>query len=302
MSAEKGVSSWVTIKPLSPMRELAAVWMFVRREFRLLTFFRLSFITGLLATIPQLIVFGIIAKFGQSIPQVEGLSGGYINFVISGLAINILLATALTGPYRGLMDSFWTDRIEIIMTSPLRLPVFVTGLSAGNYLEAVLRVLILVVGAALFLGFSLTVAPAMLVAPVVLVLGLLACTGLGLAAASSVYTLDARGGQDPIILIVETLSGLVAGVFFPLQLLPSWAQWTAHLLPHTYAIDGIRRALFGSDKIPPLPFHQYVPLPPVWADCLMLIIYAAMTLPIGWKLFQYGMRLARTDGRLSRWT
>ena len=302
MSAEKGFSSWGTIKPLSPTRELAAVWMFVRREFRLLTFFRLSFLTGLLATIPQLIVFGIIAKFGQSIPEVEGLSGGYINFVISGLAINILLATALTGPYKGLMDSFWNDRIEIIMTSPLRLPVFVTGLSVGNYLEAVLRVLILVVGATLFLGFSGIVAPAMLAAPVVLVLGLLACTGLGLAAASSVYTLDARGGQDPIILIVETLSGLVAGVYFPLQLLPSWAQWLAHLLPHTYAIDGIRRALFGSDRIPLLFFHQYVALPPVWADCLMLTIYAAVTLPIGWKLFQYGMQLARTDGRLSRWT
>src|SRR5215216_5351369 len=145
MSAEKGVRSWMTVKPLSPTRELAAVWMFVRREFRLLTFFRFSFITGLLATIPQLIVFGIIARFGQSIPEVEGLSGGYINFVVSGLAINILLTTALTGPYRGLMDSFWNDRIEIIMTSPLRLPVFVTGLSAGNYLEAVLRVLVIIV-------------------------------------------------------------------------------------------------------------------------------------------------------------
>lgn len=302
MSAENGVRSWEANKPLSPLREFAAIWMFVKREFRLLTFFRLSFITGLLATIPQLIVFSIIAKFGQSIPEVVRLSGGYVNFVISGLIINTLLATALSGPYRGLMDSFWNDRIEIIVTSPLRLPVFVTGLSAGTYLEAVMRVMIIIVGAVLFLGFSVTLAPIVLSVPVVLVLGLLACTGLGLAAASSVYTLDARGGQDPIILIVETLSGLVAGVFFPLQLLPPWAQWTAHLIPHTYAIDGMRRALFGSDKVPLLLFHQYVSLPPIWADCLMLAVYAAITLPVGWKLFQYGLQLARTDGRLSRWT
>jgi ABC-2 type transport system permease protein len=302
MSAEKSIRSWEISKPLSPLREFAAVWMFVRRQFRLLTFFRLSFITGLLASIPQLIIFGVIAKFGQSIPEVQGLSGGYVNFVISGLVINTLLATALSGPYRGLMDSFWNDRIEIILTSPLRLPVFVTGLSAGNYLDAVLRVMIIIVGAALFLGFSVTLAPILLAAPLVLVLGLLACTGLGLAAASSVYTLDARGGQDPIILIVETLSGLVAGVFFPLQLLPHWAQWTVHLIPHTYAIDGMRRAMFGSDKIPLLPFHHYISLPPIWADCLMLAIYAAITLPVGWKLFQYGLRLARMDGRLSRWT
>lgn len=302
MSTAKSIDSWTTVKPLGPLRELAAVWMFVKREFHLLTFFKFSFITGLVATVPQLIIFGVIARFGQAIPEVERLSGGYVNFVISGLVINTLLATALTGPYKGLMDSFWNDRIEIILTSPLRLPVFVTGLSLGNYIEAVLRVLILVVGATLFLGLAWVTVPNALTAAVVLVLGLLACTGLGLAAASSVYTLDARGGQDPIILIVETISGLVSGVFFPPQLLPIWAQWIAHLVPHTYAIDGMRRALFGSDKIPLLAFHSHIPLPPLWADCLMLLVYAAVALPVGWKLFEYGVRLARMDGRLSRWT
>lgn len=303
MSAGKDVNRWAAVKPLSPLREVAAVWMFVKREFRLLTFFKFSFVTGLIATIPQLVIFGIIARFGQAVPEVEALSGGYMNFVISGLVINTLLATALTGPYKGLMDSFWNDRIEIIMASPLRLPVFATGLSLGNYVEASMRVLILVFGATLFLGLSPAGAPASLAAAaVVLFLGLLACTGLGLAAASSVYTLDARGGQDPIILLVETVSGLVAGVYFPLQVLPQWAQWVAHLVPHTYAIDGMRRALFGSDKIPLLPFHHYSPLPPLWADCLVLCLYAAVALPVGWKLFQYGVGLARRDGRLSRWT
>ncbi len=45
-------------------------------------------------------------------------------------------------------------------------------------------------------------------------------TGLGLMAASMICMIDARGGCDPIQFVVETIAGLVAGVYFPLQVLP----------------------------------------------------------------------------------
>ena len=302
MSTERSVNQWAEVKPLSRMREVAAIWMFIKRDFRVQTYFKFAFLMGLISTVPQLIIFWMIARFGQSVPEVRALSGGYVNFVISGLVLNSLLAAALTGPYKGLMDSFWNDRVEIIMVSPLRLPIFVTGLSLGNYVETVLKIIICLGGATLFLGFTWPQTPNVFAFLAVLIPALLACTGLGLAAASSVYTLDARGGQDPILLVVETISGLIAGVYFPLQVLPGWAQWIAHLVPHTYALDGMRRALFGSDKVPLLPIHSYLSLPPLAADCLVLTVYAVVVLPIGWKMFQYGIKLARTDGRLSRWT
>lgn len=302
MSTERSVNQWAEVKPLSRMREVAAIWMFIKRDFRVQTYFKFAFLMGLISTIPQLIIFWMIARFGQSVPEVRALSGGYVNFVISGLVLNSLLSAALTGPYKGLMDSFWNDRVEIIMVSPLRLPIFVTGLSLGNYVETVLKIIIYLGGATLFLGFTWPQTPRVFAFLAVLIPALLACTGLGLAAASSVYTLDARGGQDPILLVVETLSGLIAGVYFPLQVLPGWAQWIAHLVPHTYALDGMRRALFGSDKVPLLPIHSFLSLPPLAADCLVLTVYAVVVLPIGWKMFQYGIKLARTDGRLSRWT
>ncbi len=301
MSAEKIANPWAPSKPLSRARELAAIWMFVKRDLLLQTYFKFSFSTGLMETVSSLVIYGMIARFGQSVPELGILAGGYVNWVISGVVINTLLATALAGPYNGLLESFWENRVELIMASPLRLPIFVTGLSTGKYVDALIRSAIYLAGGTLFLGFTWPAAPRMLVALLVLILALLACTGLGLAAASSVYTLDARGGQDPVRFVVETLSGLVAGVYFPLQILPLWAQWLAHLVPHTYAIDGIRRALFGAESVPLLPIHVYLPLSPLVADCLILMLYACIALPVGWKLFRYGMDLARSDGRLSRW-
>jgi ABC-2 type transport system permease protein len=301
MSAEKTLPAWAEVRALSPGRELAAVWMFVKRDFLLQTHFKLSYLTGLVSTISSLVIYGMIARFGQSVPEIQALAGGYVNFVISGMVLNALLATALSGAYNGLMDSFWNNRIETIMISPLRLPVFVTGLSLGQYVDTAIRIALYLIGGTLFLGFTWPRAPGLLGVLAVLIPALVACTGLGLAAASSVYTVDARGGQDPIRFFVETIAGLVAGVYFPLQVLPAGVRWLAYLVPHTYALDGMRRAMFGSASVPLLGVHGALPLPPLATDCLILTLYAAIALPVGWKLFRYGMRLARADGRLSWW-
>jgi ABC-2 type transport system permease protein len=301
MSVPKSLPRWGEVQTLSPGRELAAVWMFVKRDFLLQTHFKLSYLTGLMGTISSLVIYGMIARFGQSVPEIQALAGGYVNFVISGMVLNTLLATALSGAYNGLMDSFWNNRIETIMISPLRLPVFVTGLSLGQYVDTAIRIAIYLIGGTLFLGFTLPRAPGLLALLAVLIPALLACTGLGLAAASSVYTVDARGGQDPIRFFVETIAGLVAGVYFPLQVLPLGVQWLAYLVPHTYALDGMRRAMFASASVPLLGVHGYLPVSPLVADCLILTLYAAIALPVGWKMFRWGMQLARADGRLSWW-
>jgi len=302
VSTQEARDQWAEVRPLNRRRELAVISMFIKRDYLQQTHFIFSFLTALVATAFPLVIYGIIAKFSQSVPEVQTLAGGYVNFVISGMVLNTLLGTALAGPYSSLLESFWNNRIEIIMASPLRLPVFITGLSAGRYVDTAMRMTIYLVGATLFLGFQWPSFFGIIASITVLIPALFACTGLGLLAASSFYMLDARGGQDPVRFVVETISGLLAGVYFPLQVLPSWAQWIGLLVPHTYAIDGMRRAMFGTETIPPLPIHAYLPAPPIVVDIVILIIYACIALPVGWKLFRHSINLARKDGRLSRWS
>ncbi len=301
MSTEKPVNRWAAAGPLSRMRELDVVWMFVKRSLLMQTRFKFAYSMGLAQTASSLVIYGIIASLGRSIPGIGHLPGGYITWVISGLVLNLLLNTAIAGPHEALIDSYWSSRLEMILSSPLRLPVFVTGMSAGRYVDALISIAIYLVGGTIFLGFAWPSAPGILAFLAVLIPAMVACTGLGLAAASSMYTLDARDGEDPIRFAVTTVSGLVAGVYFPLQVLPGWVQWAALLIPHTYALDGIRRALYGERAIPLLPVHHYLPLAPLVADALILLIYALIAIPLGWRLFRYGLDLARTDGRLSRW-
>ena len=275
--------------------------MFVKRDLLMQTRFKFAYSTGLMEVVTSLVIYGMIARFGQAVPGVAGLAGGYVNWVITGLVLNLLLSAALSGPHQSLIESYWADRLEIIMSSPLRLPVFVTGMSLGGYGDTLVRAAVYLAGGTLFLGFRWPDAPRVLLFLAVLLPALAACTGLGLVAASSMYTLDARDGEDPVRFAVQAVAGLTAGVYFPLSVLPGWAQVLAHLIPHTYAIDGMRRALYGGTAVPELPVHAYLPVSPLLADVLILAFYALLALPLGWAAFRRGIELARTDGRLSRW-
>lgn len=289
------------IDTLSTRQQLATIWVFVKRDLSLLTRFKVSYFTGLLGTVQELVIYAMIARFALEIPALKDVSGGYVDFVLTGLALNILLTTALTGPYLGLMESFWSNRIEILMASPLRLPGFVIGLSVGKYVDAAIKIAIVLLGGWIFFDFVWPSGGNVLVFLVVLIPALAAVIGLGLAAAGMVYLLDARGGQDPVQFAVQTISSLVAGVYFPIQVLPGGVQWLCYLVPQTYALDGMRRGLFGADSLTPPPLVDNMPGSPLLVDVVVLVIYALIAVPLGWRVFRHGMESARIDGRLSRW-
>jgi len=285
------------------------IWTFARRELRLWTYFRVNFTLDLLVVFTNFIIYMIIASFRPAAPTAV-YGAGYASFLTVGLAVNTLMATAVAGPYTGLMDCWQNNRLETLMMSPISLPLFITGISVGQYARALMRLCIYLAGGALLFGAFADVAGPTLArgASALLVLGLAlsACTGLGLAAASMVYLVDARGGSDPVRLVVDTLSGIAAGVYFPVQVLPGWLQWLACLVPQTYALDALRRLLLSPPAValgaPTLPVHALAPgLPPALLDVLILAAYALLALRGGLALLKRGLDSARRDGRLSTW-
>jgi ABC-type multidrug transport system permease subunit len=283
---------------------LRVCWVFVRRSLRLWTYFKLNFLVGQAEVVSNLIIFAMIASLrgdrSGAMPG-AGAAGGYVSFVILGLILNTVLTTALAAPYQGLLDSYWSNRLELLMMSPIRLPLFVVGTSIGSYVQAGIQVGLYAGLGWLWFGFAPWGA-GWAVAGLLVLLGAFACTGLGLVAASSIYHLDARGGRDPVRFVVGLLTGLAAGVYFPVSTLPVWVQWLACCIPQTYALDGVRRALLGpASAAGLLPLHRLVPLSPTAVDALALLCYGLVVGPIGWHLFEGAIGRAKVDGRLSRW-
>jgi ABC-2 type transport system permease protein len=283
---------------------LRAMWTFVKRDLKIWTYFKLNFLIDIAGIFSNLAIYAIIAIVaGQAVKaSLNPYGGDYVSYVILGIIFNEILSTSLSAPYWGTMDAFWSGRLEILMISPISTPLFVTGTSIGRYVRSFINVLIYLVFGFLLFGLRLGGSANYGLAILYILVAAVACTGLGLMGASLIYLIEARGGEDPIRWIVGILVGLASGVYYPLSILPPWMQWLGCLIPQTYALDGARRAVIGGGiDAKTLPIQALSALSPLLVDMIALLAFSIVTLPLGWWMYNQGVRRAKTDGRLSRW-
>ncbi|MFW5416336.1 ABC transporter permease [Nocardiopsis sp. CNT-189] len=218
---------------LAPVRGvLAREWALYRRSWKPTTF----------AALVEPIIF--LLAFGFGLGSLVGAVSGYryIDFVATGI---VAMSVLFTSMFPGLIDTYvrrvFQHTYDGMLAAPVDVRELVTaegawiGLKAGVYGCAPLLVA---------LAFGLPPAPGMLmVPPVALVTGFgFALTGIWLSAAvPSIKTMDY------IISGVITPLFLVAGTFFPLDTLPSWAQALAKANPLHHCVELVRGAAFGID-------------------------------------------------------
>ncbi len=97
-------------------------------------------------------------------------------------------------------------------------------------------------------------------------------SGLGMIFTSWVPRIDLF--NFPTFLFVMPMF-LFSGTFFPLEVLPQWAQWTAKILPLTHVVDAMREATLGKWSSG------------IWSDLTYLVI---TTLPVDFAAIYFMKR------------
>jgi ABC-2 type transport system permease protein len=92
---------------------------------------------------------------------------------------------------------------------------------------------------------------------------------------------------DPINLAFTAASSLIAGAYFPTDLLPSWLAWIAKILPMTYAYDGLRLSLLTGAGMAGIA-----------DDLLFLVSFSVTGLPIAVVIAHYAIAKSKRDGSL----
>ena len=282
---------------------LRAIWIFVKRDLKIWTYFKANFIIDIVDMFWELALYTIIALVAEESVRcsLTPYGGDYVSYIVLGIVFNMILGTSLSAAYSGTMSAFWSGRLELLMLSPISTPVFILGTSIGKYIRTFLNVAVYLIFGVFIFGAKTSATANYWLALLYIVVAAAACTGLGLMAASMIYFVDARGGQDPIRWILNVIVGLAAGVYYPLSILPEWVQWLGSLIPHTYALDACRRLLLGGTATATLPIHKILPFNPLTTNLLVLLLFAVMTLPIGWRMYNRALKMAKKYGRLSRW-
>jgi ABC-2 type transport system permease protein len=140
------------------------------------------------------------------------------------------------------------------------------------------RLIIAAVQTALIVGIGITVLGVqipgnpLLIAAFVL-LGALTFTSIGYVIASFARTEEAANG---ITSVVQFPLMFLSGIFFPIEVLPSWLKTVATFMPLTYLGDALRQTMVGG-----------APFVPLWVDGAVLGGWLVVTLGVSARFFRW---------------
>jgi ABC-2 type transport system permease protein len=258
---------------------------FLKRDFSQEISYRLSFIMQLGGILFSVAIFYFMARlFGSSVaPQLAEYGGDYFSFVLIGLAFTGFLGLSLSSFAQSIREGQMMGTLEIMLLSPTRLSAILVSSSLWAYVMTTVRVVIyLLVGAFIF-GANLGQAniPA---AILVMLLAIASFSGIGIMSAAMVLLVK-RG--DPVAWLLNGASSLLAGVYYPIAVLPGWLEPISHVLPLTYALDAMRLAMLQGYSIYELRHDIYI-----------LLGFTLVLTPLAFWIFRKALQRAKKEGSL----
>jgi ABC-2 type transport system permease protein len=261
--------------------------LFLHRDFKMQMSYRLSFILQFFGMLFSSTSFYFVSQLlGTGATQyLSSYGGDYFSFVLIGIAFVGYQGVALHS-FSGVVESAQSaGTLEAMLVTPTRLSTILFSSSLWNFVFTSFRVLLYILLGVVVFGADLRNAnvPAGLV---VLCLTIVTLSGIGILSACFVMVFK-RG--NPVDFLFSSLSTLLGGVYYPIEVLPGWLQILARFFPLTYSLDAMRRALLAGESLADL-----------WREIAVLALFSVLLLPISLFAFRYAVRQAKRDGSLTQ--
>ncbi|MGB9760035.1 MAG: hypothetical protein ACP5KW_09310 [Thermoproteota archaeon] len=222
----------------------------------------------------------------------------YFAFLLIGMAFSPFLTDAIYLPYRNLLYLYsgtiasygvrMTPWSFYYLSGRSRLETIVST-EVINYFFRVTLLLVYFFSGIFIFGLKLSSNANVLGAIILFFLCYFANLFLGLILSTSfwffIYEPQAAT-RNPLLWLFMTLPNLVAGVYYPIDVLPHELRLIGRMFPVYYALEGIRKALlFGYS------------LAELFDYCEVLLIFILILLPLGIFLFRFSERYAIIKAR-----
>jgi len=261
---------------------------FIRRDFRTQASYRLDFLMRTMGMLVSIGIFYFIADMLGAVvnPYLESYSADYFHFALMGIAFYPLIDLSVGSMSRLVRESQGNGTLEVLFLSPTPILAVLAMSNLWTYLWAFVQSLLYLLTATLLFHARLDwigIPSAM----VVVLVAIVANAGLGLLNASFVLVTKR---SSPLVPLLSLVTGLLAGVYYPIEVLPVWLRWGARLIPATYALDALRLALLDGASVAA-----------IGPDLLALAGLTLVLLPAGLVAFRLAVRWAKMDGSLSQY-
>ena len=286
-------------------KEWDSLKMFSKRELIIWLAYKMNAIMWVLDTLFTTIIFFMLSLVtsGSDISFFP-YGSNYVTFVVLGLFVHFISFTNLGDPFPRVARIYWGGTMDLYMLSPLSYFTPMLGIMFRGVIDDYPRSILALLFGWLFFGAVFTFnSPLILL--LILIFILISTFGIGMISASSFYLFNFKQNTEPVKFIFQdVIIALTAGYYYPITVLPYPLQVLGSFIPHTYALDALRRLMIpgGETLTPVLPLQLALQgISPIALDIIVLIIMSVVFLPLGWFMYVKGIEKARKDGTLTRW-
>jgi ABC-2 type transport system permease protein len=263
-------------------------WLFIKRGFFSALSYRIALLLGLLSGLVSFLQFGFMGRFlseGNTFPLLAQYGGNLLAYLIIGSAFTNFVVFSLNSFQKTIREEQLMGTLEYLLMSDTPLGGILLYSALWNFLNTLLNT----AGLFLFVTvlFNIPLSINLVAAGMILLSTILSLSGIGLMSAG-VIMITKRG--DPISWVFTTLTGLLSGVFFPLEVLPHYLQTVSSILPTTHALRALRLTLTRGASL-----AEIVP------ELTFLVITSCLTIPLGFLALHLGFDKARKRGSLGEY-
>jgi ABC-2 type transport system permease protein len=250
-----------------------------KRDLLIFLSYRTRVISQIVSMLFALSIFYYVSKLVR--PDAVGPHGRYYAFVVVGI-VGMGVLTSAINISQIVRAELMSGNFERILISPL-------GPVAGVISLALFPIMYATVfaGAMLMLASAIFSVPVHVagIPPALLVgaLGSLAFASIGLLFVAGLVVYKSSLGSTWIVAGL----GLLAGVYFPVKLLPEFTHWIPEVQPLTPAVDLLRHLLVGTRT-----------LQPVWLELLKLGGFTIVLMPLSAATLWLAVDISRRRGTI----
>ncbi len=267
---------------------MAVATAFLKRDLSQAISYRLSFLLQIGSIFFSVATFYFLSQlFGGAVaPQLAAYGGDYFSFVLIGLAFTGYMGLSMSNFAASIREGQMMGTLEVMLLSPTRLSTILFSSSLWSYLLTTLNVVVYLLVGVLLFGVNLSHAN-LAAAVIALILSITSFSSIGILSAAFVL-LFKKG--DPVTWLFGSVSSLLAGVYYPISVLPDWLEPLSRILPLTYALDAMRLAMLKGYSIYELRF-----------DILVLLGFTAVLTPLAFLVFRKALKRAKMEGSLTQY-
>lgn len=260
----------------------------IKKDFLNETSYKLAFVFNVFSVAVSLLFYFFIDRlFGYKMtPQLEEFGVTYFPYVLLNMAFFSYIGVGIGSFSSRIQYEQSQGTLEALLLTPTKIYTIILSMELWNLIFASFDVIIyILVGIFLFkISFASINFPSLIA---VLILTIASFSSLGILSASFIIVFK-RG--NPVGWIISNLEGLLGGVYFPITVMPVFLQFAAKFLPITYAIRAMQLAVYRGFSLNELKY-----------ECLSLMLFSIILLPLSLSSFKFALKKARLKGNLAQY-